>query len=79
MVSDGIRASQITAKHSLNGSWMADAFPVGAVLAGLKQALARLISRPGRRKHGAGRHAGPPLPGNRAPRRRRAASRHSPA
>jgi hypothetical protein len=57
MVSDGIRANQITAKHSLNGSWMADAFPVAAVLTGLKQALSRLISRPGRQKHAVGRHA----------------------
>lgn len=53
MVSDGIRANQITAKHSLNGSWMADAFPVAAVLAGLKQA----VSRPGSPKRAAGRHA----------------------
>lgn len=57
MVSDGIRANQITAKHSLNGSWMADAFPVAAVLVGLKQALSRLISRPGSQKHAPGRHA----------------------
>jgi hypothetical protein len=57
MVSDGIRANQITAKHSLNGSWMGDAFPVAAVLTGLKQALSRLISRPGSQKQPIGRHA----------------------
>ncbi len=57
MVSDGIRANQITAKHSLNGSWMADAFPVAAVTADLKQAVFRLISRPGSPKRAAGRHA----------------------
>ncbi len=57
MVSDGIRANQITAKHSLNGSWMADAFPIAAVLANLKRAVSRFISRPGSQKHAAGRHA----------------------
>jgi hypothetical protein len=36
---------------------MADAFPVAAVLANLKRAVSRFISRPGSQKHAAGRHA----------------------
>jgi hypothetical protein len=45
MVSDGVKAAQINAKHSLNGCWMADSFQTAAVLSALKQAVAWLNPR----------------------------------
>jgi hypothetical protein len=81
MVSDGVKAAQINAKHSLNGCWMADSFQTAAVLSALKQAVAWLNPRQastgqastgqastGQASTGraAGRHAAPA--GNRAPR-----------
>ncbi len=45
MVSDGVKAAQIQAKHSLNGCWMADSFQTAVVLSALKQAVTWLNPR----------------------------------
>ena len=59
MVDDGTSAAQVKAKHSINGSWMADAFRATAVLAVMKRAVARRSPREGRQKRATGRHAAP--------------------
>ncbi len=59
MADDGTSAAQVKAKHSINGSWMADAFRVTAVLAVVKRAVARRSPREGRKKRAPGRHAAP--------------------
>jgi hypothetical protein len=58
MASDGIRAAQYPAKHSLNGRWMADAIQTTAVASAFRHAAARLTPRLGGGSHAAaGRRA----------------------
>jgi hypothetical protein len=77
MVSDGVKAAQIHAKHSLNGCWMADSFQTAAVLSALKQAVAWLNPRQASTGRAAGRHAAPAR--NRAPRNSPVLPRHDAA
>lgn len=56
MASDGIRPPQFPAKHSLNGAWMARAIQATPVVSVLRQAAARMTSRPGRPSRPTGRH-----------------------
>jgi hypothetical protein len=87
MVSDGVKAAQIHAKHSLNGCWMADSFQTAAVLSALKQAVAWLNPRQASTRQAstiqastgraAGRHAAPAR--NRAPRNSPVLPRHDAA
>ncbi len=56
MASDEIRPPQFPAKHSLNGAWMASAIQATPVVSVLRQAAARMTSRPSRPGHTAGRH-----------------------
>jgi len=74
VVDDGTSAAQVKAKHSLNGSWMADAFRATAVLAVMKKAVTRRSPREGRQKRATGRHAAPVS--NRAAPSRDVSSRH---
>jgi hypothetical protein len=58
MASDGIRAAQFPAKHSLNGSWMSEAIQATAVVSVIRHAAVRLSPRLAGRSHAAtGRHA----------------------
>jgi hypothetical protein len=66
MASDGIRPPQFPAKHSLNGAWMTDAIQATPVVSVIRQAAARMTSRPGRPNQATGRHTASYLanPGN---------------
>jgi len=77
MASDGIRAAQFPAKHSLNGSWMTEAIQATAVVSAIRHAAVRLNPRRGGKSHAAGRHARSRGPVSRQVRPRHAARTRS--